>query len=136
MSELGQRIAEERERRGLTRATLARRVGVSDVSVHYWERGVIKQIGHGNLLALAGAFGLTVSELLDDGVLDEVVARKQAEVLYEFTHGSYVMPASLNLAMCERAKELRQQGGERPGLGKCNDPGCPAHYATEPQEGR
>lgn len=71
MSELGQRIALERERLGVTRAALARLVGVSDVSVHYWERGVIKQIGHNNLLALARVFGLTVSELLDDPMLGD-----------------------------------------------------------------
>lgn len=41
--------------------------------------------------------------------LARLIAKKQAEVLYEFTHGSYIMPATLNLAMSNRAKELRRQ---------------------------
>lgn len=44
--------------------------------------------------------------------LAHLKARWQAEVLYEFTHGSYVMPATLNLAMCKRADELRRQAEE------------------------
>lgn len=70
MTDLGERISQERQRLGLTRAGLARRVGVSDVSVHYWEKGVTQAIGHRHLLALARVFGLTVSELLDDPMLE------------------------------------------------------------------
>lgn len=46
--------------------------------------------------------------------LARLKARWQAEVLYEFTHGSYVMPATLNLAMRKRADDLYRQakGGE------------------------
>ena len=35
---------------GLSKAALARRVGVSDVTISYWESGTIKQIGHERLL--------------------------------------------------------------------------------------
>lgn len=41
--------------------------------------------------------------------LARLKARWQADVLWEFTHGSYVMPATVNLAMSERAKELNRQ---------------------------
>ena len=60
--------------------------------------------------------------------LARLKAKWQAEVLYEFTHGSYVMPATLNLAMRKRADDLYLQD-VCPGPGKCDDPGCPTHYA-------
>lgn len=63
-----------------------------------------------------------------DADLARLKAQWQAEVLYEFTHGSYVMPATLNLAMRKRADDLYLQA-VCPGPGKCDDPGCPAHYA-------
>lgn len=40
------------------------------------------------------------------------IPKAQAAVLYEFTHGSYVMPADLHLAMCGRAKTLREKAKE------------------------
>lgn len=87
MTELGQRIAERRIALGLNKAALGRLVGVSDVTVMYWERGQIKEIGHKKLLRLAQVFGCTVSELLDevkiDGDLDQIAletARKIAAV--------------------------------------------------------
>lgn len=50
---------------------------------------------------------------LPETSLARLKARWQADVLREFTHGSYVMPATVNLAMSERAKELyRQAKGE------------------------
>lgn len=54
---------------GMNKAELARAVGVTDVSVHYWENGTIKNIGHQSLMKLAQTFGITVSELLDDPML-------------------------------------------------------------------
>jgi len=63
---LGDTIREHRERLLISKAELARRVGVSDVSVLYWESGKIEEIGHNNLIRLARALGLTVSELVGD----------------------------------------------------------------------
>lgn len=66
---LGLRIQALREEAGLSKAHVARVCGVSDVSVGYWENGTIQGIGHTHLVPLAGLFGLTVSELLDDPAL-------------------------------------------------------------------
>lgn len=63
------KIRELRLNAGMNKAELARAVGVSDVSVHYWENGAIKQIGSDHLLSLAKVFNITVSELLDDPML-------------------------------------------------------------------
>ncbi|WP_412176367.1 helix-turn-helix domain-containing protein [Halomonas sp. HP20-15] len=48
----------------LSKAALARRVGVSDVTISYWESGTIKQIGHERLVALAEALDCNLSDLL------------------------------------------------------------------------
>lgn len=63
---LGERIATQRQVKGLNKAALARLVGVSDVAIGYWESGEIRQIGHEHLLKLAKALDTSVSELLDD----------------------------------------------------------------------
>ncbi|GGX91763.1 hypothetical protein GCM10007160_19060 [Litchfieldella qijiaojingensis] len=66
MDALGPRIKQLRQQANLNKAALARRVGVSDVTISYWESGAIKQIGHERLVALADALGCPLSELLDD----------------------------------------------------------------------
>ncbi|WP_445157085.1 helix-turn-helix domain-containing protein [Halomonas sp. E14] len=66
MESLGNRIKRLRLQAKLNKAALARQVGVSDVTVSYWESGAIKQIGHERLLALAGALGCSLQALLDD----------------------------------------------------------------------
>lgn len=66
MQALGPRIKKLRLEAGLNKAALARLVGVSDVTVSYWESGAIKQIGHERLVALANAFDCPLSELLSD----------------------------------------------------------------------
>ncbi|MFC3282368.1 helix-turn-helix domain-containing protein [Litchfieldella rifensis] len=66
MDALGPRIKRLRQQAGLNKAALARLVGVSDVTISYWESGAIKQIGHERLVALACALGCPLSELLDD----------------------------------------------------------------------
>ncbi|WP_244613170.1 helix-turn-helix domain-containing protein [Modicisalibacter radicis] len=48
----------------MSKAALARRVGVSDVTISYWESGTIKQIGHERLVALAEALDCNLSDLL------------------------------------------------------------------------
>ncbi|MGM0695134.1 MAG: helix-turn-helix domain-containing protein [Pseudomonadota bacterium] len=73
---LRERITRLRLEAGLTKRDLARRVGVSDVAVLYWESGEVRVIGHGHLLRLAQAFEITVSELLDDPMLDKRFTRK------------------------------------------------------------
>lgn len=66
MDALGPRIKRLRQQANLTKAALARLVGVSDVTISYWESGAIKQIGHERLVALASSLGCPLSELLDD----------------------------------------------------------------------
>lgn len=67
MESLGPRIKQLRLQAQLNKAALARLVGVSDVTISYWESGAIKQIGHERLVALAEALGCPLSHLLDDG---------------------------------------------------------------------
>jgi len=82
-----ERIMRLRTERRLSKAALSRRVGVSDVTVHYWESGKIAEIGHTKLLGLAQALGITVSELLDDPMLDDyrraVIAQTQEATAHE-----------------------------------------------------
>ncbi|MBB3330319.1 transcriptional regulator with XRE-family HTH domain [Halomonas campaniensis] len=65
MDSLGPRIKELRLEANLNKAALARRVGVSDVTISYWESGAIKQIGHERLVALAEALGCPLSRLIE-----------------------------------------------------------------------
>lgn len=65
MDSLGPRIKELRLEAKLNKAALARRVGVSDVTISYWESGAIRQIGHERLVALAQALGCSLSRLLE-----------------------------------------------------------------------
>ncbi|MEQ7869991.1 helix-turn-helix transcriptional regulator [Chromohalobacter salexigens] len=66
MDTLGPRIKQLRMEAGLSKAALARRVGVSDVTISYWESGTIKQIGHERLLSLAEALECPLERLLDN----------------------------------------------------------------------
>lgn len=78
----GERIKELRKAEGMSKADLARLIDVSDVAVSYWESGRIKSINSENLLKLAAFFEVTVSELLDDPLLqqhNETVARLAVE---------------------------------------------------------
>lgn len=63
---LGQRIQRPRLDADINMAELGRLIGVSDVTIKYWESGTIQQIKHGHLLTLAGFFGVSVSDLIDD----------------------------------------------------------------------
>ncbi|MWJ29436.1 helix-turn-helix domain-containing protein [Halomonas sp. ZH2S] len=65
MESLGSRIKQLRLRAKLNKAALARKVGVSDVTVSYWESGAIKQIGHERLVALAEALECSLATLLE-----------------------------------------------------------------------
>jgi len=66
MDSLGTRIKQLRQEANLNKAALARKVGVSDVTISYWESGAIKQIGHERLVALAEALQCPLSRLLND----------------------------------------------------------------------
>lgn len=70
MQALGPRIKQLRLEAGLNKAALARLVGVSDVTISYWESGAIRQIGHERLVALANAFGCPLEELLSERAPD------------------------------------------------------------------
>ncbi|SDI69684.1 helix-turn-helix domain-containing protein [Billgrantia gudaonensis] len=65
MEALGPRIKQLRQHANLNKAALARKVGVSDVTISYWESGAIKQIGHERLVALAEALQCPLSQLLE-----------------------------------------------------------------------
>ena len=65
MESLGSRIKQLRLRAKLNKAALARKVGVSDVTISYWESGAIKQIGHERLVALADALDCSLATLLE-----------------------------------------------------------------------
>jgi transcriptional regulator with XRE-family HTH domain len=65
MDSLGPRIKALRLEAKLNKAALARRVGVSDVTISYWESGAIKQIGHERLVALAKALECSLSRLIE-----------------------------------------------------------------------
>jgi len=65
MQSLGTRIKELRLRAKLNKAELARKIGVSDVTISYWESGAIKQIGHERLVALADTLTCSLSTLLE-----------------------------------------------------------------------
>ncbi|WP_420852760.1 helix-turn-helix domain-containing protein [Salinicola acroporae] len=61
----------------MSKAALARRVGVSDVTISYWESGTIKQIGHERLVALTSALSCSIKQLLDDDVLNAMAVDSQ-----------------------------------------------------------
>ena len=65
MQPLGARIKQLRLQAELNKAELARKIGVSDVTISYWESGAIKQIGHERLVALADALECSLATLLE-----------------------------------------------------------------------
>lgn len=58
------KIRQARERKKLTQAQLAARVGVDSMTVSRWERGVFSPTGR-HLLALARALDATPEDLLE-----------------------------------------------------------------------
>ncbi|HAA45973.1 MAG: XRE family transcriptional regulator [Halomonas sp. 54_146] len=73
MESLGSRIKQLRLRAKLNKAALARKVGVSDVTISYWESGAIKQIGHERLVALADALDCSLATLLEGDSAPELL---------------------------------------------------------------
>ncbi|MDF3919760.1 MULTISPECIES: helix-turn-helix transcriptional regulator [Salinicola] len=91
MDGLGPRIKQLRLQAGMSKAALARRVGVSDVTISYWESGTIKQIGHERLVALTSALCCSIKQLLDDDSLNAMAAASR-------TSGGTVLSLQANLA--------------------------------------
>jgi transcriptional regulator with XRE-family HTH domain len=60
---LGVRLRELRKKKGWRQIDLAQHSGVHEVHISDLERGT-REVGLRNLLALAGALGVTLSELL------------------------------------------------------------------------
>ena len=75
----------------MSKAALARRVGVSDVTISYWESGTIKQIGHERLVALTSALCCSIKQLLDDDSLNAMAAASR-------TSGGTVLSLQAHLA--------------------------------------
>ena len=73
-TELGARISQLRKARGYTQAELARRVGVSQPAMFAYEMGD-RRVSVLVLVRLAGAFGMTVDELV--ALSKPVVVRKR-----------------------------------------------------------
>ena len=65
-----------REALGMNKASLAEKVGVSDVTIGYWENGSITSIGHHNLLNLAWVLKTSVGALIGE---TEFMEAKQRE---------------------------------------------------------
>lgn len=68
MSEFAKRLKYQRQRRGLNQQQIAKAMGVSQVSVSNWERGV-KEPNFSRLVKLSKLFGQTTDYML--GVSDE-----------------------------------------------------------------
>lgn len=90
MDGLGPRIKQLRLHVGLSKAALARRVGVSDVTISYWESGTIKQIGHERLVSLTSALDCSLKQLLDEDSMSAIASTPSGA-----TNG--VMPLSADL---------------------------------------
>lgn len=85
MNKLGERVRTLREQCGLSKAELARRVGVSDVTVSYWENGTIQQVGHSRLEPLSRALRCSIQYLLGDEKADAERSAPPTLPLYTLT---------------------------------------------------
>ncbi len=65
-----------REELGMNKASLAEKVGVSDVTIGYWENETITGVTHTNLLNLAWVLKTSVSELIDERQFMEAKTRE------------------------------------------------------------
>ncbi len=63
-SNVGRTIKFYREKRGFSKAGLARLLDVTDAAVGYWERGEISQIGHLKLCRISQALGISLDMLM------------------------------------------------------------------------
>lgn len=123
---LSKRIKQLREEAGINKAGLARRIGVSDVSVHYWESGAISHIRHNNLERLARVFGLTVSELLNEPEHlrweAQVAARTLEEILDAIDTAETVEEVQKYVQSELRLKRIQANSTEMPSDTERRDP--------------
>lgn len=93
MESLGSRIKQLRLRAKLNKAALARKVGVSDVTISYWESGAIKQIGHERLVALADALDCSLATLLEgDSAPPLLTLTHEGSLPWEQTQATHLAP--------------------------------------------
>ena len=59
----GKNIRELRQERGLTQAELARKIGVTQGSVYFWEKEINEPTA-GCLIKMADVFGVSIDEIL------------------------------------------------------------------------
>lgn len=98
----GARLTELRLARKLNKAKLARMVGVSDVTISYWESGKIKSLTRENLMSLAGALDMLVSEIIDDPMLPQYradLAKKAIEAVAEGEQGKFAPVEAINFSL-------------------------------------
>lgn len=111
---LGDQIKHYREKAGLSKRGMARVIGITDVSIHYWENGTISEIGHLKLKALAELFEITVSELIHDPRLpaynNRMIGDHRAAIDKAHRNGqrdSAIVAAEISARVCERtAREI------------------------------
>lgn len=63
--DLGKRITHLREQQGLTKASLARILRVSNVTISNWEEGAVDAMNWRNLVALADTLQVPLDKLID-----------------------------------------------------------------------
>lgn len=68
-----------REALGMNKTSLAEKVGVTDVSIGYWEKGSVHNVGHLNLLNLAWALNTSVGALIGEKEFMEAKHREAIE---------------------------------------------------------
>ncbi len=84
---IGQRIREERIKRGMTQSELAKRIGITYQQAHKYERGV-NGTSVSRLLQIASILGIDITELLpniDDARTPMPVARADLELARNFS---------------------------------------------------
>lgn len=116
---LGDRIKHYREKAGLSKRRMARAIGITDVSIHYWENGTISEIGHLKLKALAELFEITVSELVHDPRLvaynNRMIGDHRTAIDNAYRQGqqeSTMAAAAMAARVCERtAREILGMAG-------------------------
>lgn len=86
----------------MNKAELARKSGVSDVAISYWESGQIKSITHEKLLNLASTLNVLASEIIEDPLLPQYradLARKAIEAVSEAKGGGFAPLEAINFAL-------------------------------------
>jgi len=101
------------EQSGMTKAELARSACVSEKAITLCENGEIQQLSHEQLLGIANALGVTVSELLGDPALVADRERHIAETLRLLAdHLPTDLPNSDMQAGVDKAREMARQFAE------------------------